>query len=115
LHLACGFGHKDIAKLLLDKQADVNIQNVRGGTPLHMACGNGHKDIVKLLLDKQADVNVETVGGFTPLYIACQKGHEEISTWIMPIDKTNGIDYFKSTVRSVYGVCARCDISLLWP
>jgi ankyrin repeat protein len=27
LFAACGNGHKDIAKMLLDKQADINIQN----------------------------------------------------------------------------------------
>ena len=40
-------------KMLLDKQADINIQNVEGATPLYMACQEGHKDIVKMLLDNQ--------------------------------------------------------------
>ena len=50
-------------KMLLDKQADINIQTVEEATPLNMACQEGHKDIVKMLLDKQADVNIQTVGG----------------------------------------------------
>ena len=45
MHLACGFGHKDILKLLLDKQADVNVESVGGFTPLYIACQKGHKEI----------------------------------------------------------------------
>ena len=59
--MACQQGHKDIVKMLLDKQADINIQSVEGYAPLRMACHQGHKDIVKMLLDKQADVNIQTV------------------------------------------------------
>ena len=65
--------------MLLDKQADVNIQTIGGDTPLLTACHNGHKDVVKMLLDKQADVNIQNVRGTTPLCIAIHKGHEEIS------------------------------------
>ena len=65
--------------MLLDKQADINIQDDEGDTPLYMACHLGHKDIVKMLLDKQADVNIQTVTGTTPLAVACYQGHEEIS------------------------------------
>ena len=77
--IACRDGNKDFMKMLLDRQADVNIQNVRGTTPLYLACQQGHKDVVKMLLDKQADINIPKVQGWTPLAIAIHKGHEEIS------------------------------------
>ena len=77
---ACAeLGVPQAAKILLDKQADVNIQSVEGDTPLYMACVKGNKDIVKMLLGKQADLNIQTIGGVTPLCIACHQGHEEIS------------------------------------
>jgi ankyrin repeat protein len=47
--------------MLLDKQADISIQNVEGTTPLNTACQNDHKDIVKMLLDKQADINIQNI------------------------------------------------------
>ena len=70
----CQEGHKDIVKMLLDKQADVNIQNVKGFTPLYMACQEGHKDIVKMLLDKQADVDIQAVDGATPPHFCLSGG-----------------------------------------
>ena len=74
--MACQEGHKDIVKILLDKQADVNIQTIKGCTPLYIACEDGNKDIVKMLLDKQADVNIQSDERFTPLHYACHQGHK---------------------------------------
>jgi ankyrin repeat protein len=61
LNKACQEGHKDIVKMLLDKQAAVNIQDDKGWTPLLLACLKGHKDIVKMLLEKHADVNMQII------------------------------------------------------
>ena len=36
-------------KMLLDKQADVNIQSVSGVTPLAIACHQGHEEVSELL------------------------------------------------------------------
>lgn len=35
LHIACQNGHKRLAKILLRGGADVNLQNMRGQSPLH--------------------------------------------------------------------------------
>jgi ankyrin repeat protein len=37
-----------IVKMLLDKQADVDLQT-RGSTPLEIACHQGHEEISELL------------------------------------------------------------------
>ena len=37
----------------MDKQADINVQNVDGDTPLHIASQKGNKDIVKMLQDSR--------------------------------------------------------------
>ena len=46
-----------MAKLLLDKGADVNRVDMHGKTLLTNAAGKGHFEMVKLLLDKGADVS----------------------------------------------------------
>jgi len=51
LHQACELGHVQIARLLIDSGANVNIKNGEGQTPLHCASQRGHFDIVELLLD----------------------------------------------------------------
>ena len=47
----------DSIKELLNSEIDINIQDVRGWTPLYMAFSYNKIDIIKLLLSRQ-DVNV---------------------------------------------------------
>jgi ankyrin repeat protein/beta-lactamase regulating signal transducer with metallopeptidase domain len=58
LHVAAQKGYKDIAKLLIDKGADVNAQS-GNLTPLHLGVENGNKDVVELLIANGADVNAK--------------------------------------------------------
>ena len=48
-------GHLDIAKLLIEKGADVNVES--GYSPLHNAVREDHPELVKFLLSHGADVN----------------------------------------------------------
>ncbi len=45
-------GHKDIAKLLLDKGANPDIANVQGNRALQIAKRKGYKEIVQLINDR---------------------------------------------------------------
>ncbi|RYP07260.1 hypothetical protein DL765_009212 [Monosporascus sp. GIB2] len=78
LFLAVGHGHYKMAKLLLDKGADVNAQGGKYGNPLQAALYRGDEQVIKLLLDKGANVN--TQGGLygTALQAASYGGHEQI-------------------------------------
>ena len=78
LHVACTWGHHDIARLLIDRGADVGAQNKHGRTPLHHACNYGHPDIVRLLIDRGADIEAMDEDGRTPLQDACYYGRTDI-------------------------------------
>ena len=52
LHVACQNGHTKIAKLLLDRGADIDHKNAEGSTPLNLSIRVRHMDTVKLLLSK---------------------------------------------------------------
>ncbi|MCJ7663890.1 MAG: ankyrin repeat domain-containing protein, partial [Desulfobacterales bacterium] len=60
-------GLTDVAKVLLDKGADVNIKDNYGGTALEYAALFGNADIVKLLLEKGANINEKYSNGKTIL------------------------------------------------
>ena len=53
---ACRGGHKDVAKLLLDKGADKDQTNGIGWTALHEACYHDRAGCVQLLLVYGADL-----------------------------------------------------------
>ena len=78
---ATGFGHKEVAVLLIAKGANVNAKADGGWTPLHYATGGDEKDIVELLIAKGANVNAKIeVGdykGQTPLDGAIQWNRTE--------------------------------------
>jgi ankyrin repeat protein len=55
LSYSCDKGHVDVAKLLIERGADVNVKDTfYGEVPLGWALSHGHAQIVKLLLDKGA-------------------------------------------------------------
>jgi ankyrin repeat protein len=87
LMMAAYNGFTDIAKLLLEKGAQINA---KGGvdmdmTPLIYAASQVRVDMVKLLLEKGANVNIKTRYGWTPLFFAINKGNTEITKLL--IDK----------------------------
>ena len=60
----------EIAKLLIEKGADVNAKNRDGSTPLHSAAFLGHTEIAELLIRKGAEVNPKNYRDETPLDVS---------------------------------------------
>ncbi|KAH8025540.1 hypothetical protein HPB51_009480 [Rhipicephalus microplus] len=56
LHLACYFGHFDVAELLLQHGAYVDVINREGDTPLHKAAYTG-RELQKLLMQERRPTN----------------------------------------------------------
>ena len=52
LHLAAEGGHKSVARLLVEKGADIYAKNIRGRTVLYLAEEGGHKAVARLLIEK---------------------------------------------------------------
>lgn len=66
-HLAAVYSKKNIAELLINSGANVNIANNKGTTPLHNA---QTPEITELLLNAGAEVDAQDIEGWTPLYTA---------------------------------------------
>ncbi|HVK96644.1 MAG TPA: ankyrin repeat domain-containing protein [Flavisolibacter sp.] len=59
---ACGFGHMDVVRFMLEKGLNLNV-TIDGMTALHRAVTNGHLDVVELLLSRSAPLEVENSYG----------------------------------------------------
>lgn len=81
LGLACFFGHKDVAEVLLGAGADPNqaASNAMKVAPLHAAAAAGRADIVALLLEKGANPNARQQMGFVPLHEAARAGNLDLA------------------------------------
>lgn len=67
LHAACYDGRADIAKVLIDLGADINLRESCGRTPLHHAANHGHLDVIELLVQSGANINAKDEQEMTPL------------------------------------------------
>jgi ankyrin repeat protein len=83
LHLAGGYGHKDLVELLLASKAEVNAKDNSGTTPLYFAALYGHADVAKLLIANKADVNARDSHGQTPLHGASLMGHRDVAELLL--------------------------------
>jgi ankyrin repeat protein len=81
LHLAAFFGKAEVARLLLEHGAavDVYTRNPFANQPLHAAAAGRHMEVCRVLLAAGADVNATQHGGYTPLHEAAQHGDVEMS------------------------------------
>ena len=59
-------GHAEVARLLIEYDADLNVRNRDGARPLHAAAFLGHAAVVKLLIESGADIEARDGKGATP-------------------------------------------------
>ena len=87
----------DVVKFLINKGAQVNVQNRYGVSPLLLCAESGNQDLVQALVEAGADVNITPHGelaeenflaGQTPLFGAAKKGHLDICEYLI----RNGAD-----------------------
>lgn len=89
LHLASYFGMLEIARLLLQSGAKVNVVDDQGDTPLHdVSCGKNDSEeagisVARLLLKHGADVNARSKGQRTPLHRASYHGKLEVAQLLL--------------------------------
>lgn len=79
LHVAALHGRYDIAHLLIDAGAIVDVRTrTKASTPLHFACQNERLQIVQLLLQRCADPDIQDWHGNTALHYACHAGNKRL-------------------------------------
>ena len=69
----------DIAKLLIQKGADINVQDSFDDTPLHLACEQGYAEMVRVLLNEKTVSTILKNGkGQTAFEVAMAENHKKI-------------------------------------
>ncbi|OQS05671.1 ankyrin-1-like [Thraustotheca clavata] len=89
--LICALDDEDeaqvaIAKILIDRGADVNETNMNGYTALHLAVQLGELDLIKCLLNAHANIEATTApdyGRDTPLTLAVDSGRTDIALYLL--------------------------------
>jgi hypothetical protein len=71
-------GCPNVARLLLEHGADVNVRDNCRETPLHVAARYGRVEFVRVLLEHGADVGAVGEDGKTALQVASNEGHDEV-------------------------------------
>lgn len=76
LHCVSTENNMQMVKLLVEKKADLNVQDESGTTPLHENCFKfwRHKNLemIKLLIDAKADIKIANNNNQTPFMAACK-------------------------------------------
>lgn len=78
INIAARYGKTDIVKLLLKYNANVELQEEQGFTPLMSSIQNGHNEVVSLLLEIKQDLNKQNNVGTSALMVAALNGRTEI-------------------------------------
>lgn len=65
-------------KLLLKNNANINLCDDFGISPLHAACENGHESTVQLLLNNGADCNLCSTFNDSPIQAAYKNGYDNV-------------------------------------
>jgi ankyrin repeat protein len=79
IHSAAAGDYTNIARMLIENGAMVNVKQQAGATPLHTAAQNGNLELLILLLENGAETNVRMEGGKLPADLAKEKGFDEIA------------------------------------
>lgn len=70
LMMACGCGHEKLALQLIERGANINLQNSYGGCALMGAAAEGHVNILRALVKAKATLTLVDANGDTALALA---------------------------------------------
>jgi len=84
LHEAVYEDDLDMVQLLLEHNANSNISDIEGITPVMLASQNGQIEILKLLLEHNANINTTCfTEKYFPLYYAVSENHLDVVNFLL--------------------------------
>ncbi|CDQ78336.1 unnamed protein product [Oncorhynchus mykiss] len=114
LHVCCRKTDLEMAKVLIENGANVDIQNEEGQTPLHIAAWEGDVLMLKLFYQSKANPNVTDKMDRSPLHIAAERGHTNVVEVLTEKFKSNVLARTKdgSTLMHVASQCGHPETAL---
>jgi ankyrin repeat protein len=77
-------GQTDVARFLIEQNADINLKDKDDDSPLHYTGIFGNREIAELLLAKGAtSLNEGNNRQMMPLHFACERGHAEVAEFLL--------------------------------
>ncbi len=83
LHIAVAYGLLDVARCLIENQADVNARDIMGNPPLHYCAYGGGRAVAELLVSSGAEVKVRNTAGISPLRQAVSFGRKDVAEFLL--------------------------------
>lgn len=110
LHYAAGNNNTEIAKILLNHNASVTIEDIEGYTPVHTSCKYGREEVLQLMLKQPAEIVTElmtkvTHDEKTPLLVAKSAVNYSlcnIQTLIKAGSEISVVDIYKNSILHLY-------------
>ncbi|KAL0961929.1 hypothetical protein UPYG_G00333500 [Umbra pygmaea] len=114
LHVCCRRKDTEMAKVLIEYGANVDLQNEEGQTPLHIAAGEGDESLLKLFFQSKANPNVTDKMDRSPLHIAAERGHTNVVEVLTEKFKSNVLARTKdgSTLMHIASQCGHPETAL---
>uniref|UniRef100_A0A3P8Z511 Ion transport domain-containing protein n=1 Tax=Esox lucius TaxID=8010 RepID=A0A3P8Z511_ESOLU len=114
LHICCRRKDTEMAKVLIQYGANVDIQNEEGHTPLHIVAWEGDKFLLKLFYQNKANPDIIDKMDRSPLHIAAERGHSYVVDVLTDKFKANVLARTKdgSTMMHIASQCGHPDTAL---
>jgi hypothetical protein len=85
-------GHLEVARLLIERGANVNAANRDGNTPLHVSAFMCRAEIVQLLLDHGGSLDTKNHRGETPIDVVSSPWNQPLSDFYAGIGSAVGLN-----------------------
>ncbi|MCS5707923.1 ankyrin repeat domain-containing protein [Candidatus Berkiella cookevillensis] len=91
----------EMAMLLMDAGANINVINKDGITPVMVAATNGNIKLIRELLKRNAQIDKINYAGDSALTLAIKKGEWEIASLLIKQGASVGLDFMKKHLLTI--------------